>query len=65
MPVLGVPIREYAIMRVMCAILTGLNCESDGTLVLSFSSGDILVVYTTDLTGEACSLFVGGREYVI
>ena len=59
------PVTESGLMRVVGCQISEAACEADGTLSLTFTNGDALVVYANDPMYEAYTLLVDGREYVV
>ena len=64
-PVLDFPLSESKLVRVLGCRATQVKCDTDGTLELRFSSGDVLIVYANDPAYEAYTLLIDGKEYVV
>jgi hypothetical protein len=52
-------------MRIVGCTVSHVGCEPDGTLTLTFTNGDALVIYANDPQYEAYTLLVDGSEYVV
>lgn len=52
-------------MRVLGCTISEIKCDTDGTLELGFSNGDVLIVYANDPAYEAYTLLIDGKEYVV
>ncbi len=59
------PLAESNLIRILGRSVAESACEEDGTLHLSFSSGDALVVFANDPRYEAYTLRIDGSEYWI
>ena len=59
------PLVQSSLMRIAQTDVTEVSCEEDGTLWLSFSNGDVLVVYANDPMYEAYTMKIDGKEYVV
>jgi hypothetical protein len=59
------PLMESNLMRLLGETTTKAECDTDGTLELQFSNGDVLFVYANDLAYEAYTLLLDGKEYVV
>ena|SRR2546421_1520389 len=56
---------ESRLMRLLGCTITEIKCEADGTLHLTFSNDDLLIVYANDPAYEAYTLSIDGNEYVV
>jgi hypothetical protein len=64
-PICEFPLAKSELLRVLGCRVDELKCDTDGTLELRFSNGDVLIVYANDPAYEAYTLFVGGKEYFV
>lgn len=64
-PVLDFPLAESQLMRLLGCKIVHINCDTDGTLELDFSNGDVLIVYANDPMYEAYTLSIDGKNYVV
>lgn len=64
-PVLEFPLLESKLLRVLGHQISELKCDTDGTLKLLFSNGDVLIVYANDPAYEAYTVFIDEKEYVV
>lgn len=64
-PICQFPLAESELIRVLGCQVVEIKCDTDGTLELKFSNGDLLTVYANDPAYEAYTLFVGEKEYFI
>jgi Family of unknown function (DUF6188) len=60
------PLTHSNLMRINGESINEIACDQeDGTLELSFSNGDILVIYADDPGYEAYTLLIDGTEYLV
>ena len=52
-------------IRLVGSSVVHTECESDGTLLLQFLNGDILIAYANNPGYEAYSLLLDGKEYIV
>lgn len=64
-PVSDFPLHETKLLRVLNCQITRIECDTDGTLELEFSNGDVLVVYANDPAYGAYTLLIDGKKYVV
>jgi len=64
-PVFDFPLSETRLIRVLGCSVNDMKCDTDGTLELGFSNGDVLIVYANDPAYEAYILLIGGKKYVV
>ena len=64
-PVLDFPLAETKFVRVLGCQVSQVKCDTDGTLELRFSNGDVLIVYANDPAYEAYTVSIGEKEYVV
>ncbi len=64
-PVFDFPLSESKLVRVLGCQVSEVKCDTDGTLVLWFSNGDVLIVYANDPAYEAYTLQIDGKEYFV
>lgn len=64
-PIFEFPLSESKIVRVLGCQVNEVKCDTDGTLELWFSNGDVLIVYANDPAYEAYTLSIGEKEYVV
>jgi hypothetical protein len=63
--VIEFPIRESDMMRLLSHSVRDVRCDPDGSLELSFTNGDTLIVYANDPMYEAYTLLIEGHEYIV
>ena len=59
------PLNDSNMLRVVGSSASHAKCESDGTLLLTFENGDVLIAYANNPGYEAYSLMLGGEEYIV
>lgn len=59
------PLDQSSLMRLAGHHVAALAVETDGTLTLHFSNGDVLVVYANDPQWEAYVLNIAGATYIV
>ncbi len=59
------PIYKSSLMRLLSHSIHEVRCDPDGSLELSFTNHDTLVVYANDPMYEAYTLLLEGREYTV
>lgn len=64
-PALEFPLANSQLVRLLCHRIDRVKCDTDGTLELGFSNGDVLIVYANDPAYEAYTLSIDGKEYVV
>ena len=64
-PILEFPLSESKLVRLLGCQVSEVKCDTDGTLELRFSNGDVLIVYANDPSYEAYTVSIGGKEYVV
>lgn len=64
-PVFEFPLAESKLVRVLGCQVSQVKCDTDGTLELRFSNGDVLIIYANDPAYEAYTLLIDGKEYVV
>lgn len=64
-PVHELPLTETRLVRLLGENVVDASCDTDGTLEIQFSNGDVLVVYANDPAYEAYTLFIDGQEFIV
>jgi hypothetical protein len=64
-PIFKFPLSESKLVRVLGCQVCEVNCDTDGTLELRFSNGDVLIVYANDPAYEAYTVLIDEKEYVV
>ena len=64
-PVHEFPLTNSSLVRTVGSSINHAECDSDGSLRLRFTNGDVLIAYANDPSYEAYTLFLGGKEYVV
>ncbi len=64
-PILEFPLSESKLVRLLGCHVSEVKCDTDGTLGLRFSNGDLLIVYANNPAYEAYTLRVDGNEYFV
>lgn len=64
-PIFVAPLSESNMIRLIGSSVAHAECESDGTLLLKFLNGDVLIVYANNPGYEAYSLLLDGKEYIV
>lgn len=59
------PLRESNMMRLLSHSVYEVRGDSDGSLELSFTNRDRLIVYSNDPMYETYTLLLDGQEYVV
>ena len=64
-PVIEFPLSESKLVRVLGCQVSQVQCDTDGTLELRFSNGDVLIVYANDPAYEAYTVSIDKKEYLV
>jgi len=64
-PFIRFPLSESKLIRVLGCQVSEVKSDTDGTLELRFSNGDVLIVYANDPAYEAYTVLIGEKEYFV
>lgn len=59
------PLRDSALMRLLGHSVVEVFCDEDGSLDLTFSNRDRLIIYANDPMYEAYTLLINGQETIV